>query len=217
MSVVDLSMSKKEEEEIKLETITDTIREEILQFAKNFKTSWIGLGRHLYAVWQDKMYKGWGYEKFEDYTKEELGMKKSLCMKLLKTYLFIEQEEPVYLNKKFLQNRAPINVPGYDEVDVLRLAKKKKELTVSDYTKLRREIFDKGLNATDARKELTAIIKERKQIDPEEERQQRNEAAIKKMINAIESFKKDMEALKLIPYELIEQIGELKEKLAQQI
>ncbi len=217
MSVVDLSMSKKEEAEIKLETITDTIRGEILQYAKDFKTSWIGLGRHLYAVWQDKMYRGWGYEKFEDYTKQELGMKKSLCMKLLKTYLFIEQEEPVYLHKEFVRDREPVNVPGYDEVDVLRLAKKKKELTASDYAKLRREIFDKGTNATDARKELTAIIKERKQVDPEEERQQRNEAAIKKMINAIEAFKKDMEVLKLIPYDIIEEIKRVKEKLESQI
>ena len=213
MSVVDLSISKKEEEQINLETISDTIREDILQYAKDFKTSWVALGRHLYAVWQDKMYHAWGYEKFEDYTAEELGMKKTMCMKLLKTYLFIEQEEPIYLQEDFVQTREAVNVPGYDAIDVLRLAKSKKEVSAEDYFKLRKDVFDKGMDAAEVRKDLAAIIKERKQIDPEEERQQRNEAAIKKMINAIESFKKDMETLKLIPYELIEEVVGLQEKL----
>jgi len=217
MSVVDLSISKKKEEENKLEAINDSIREEILAYSKDFKTSWLNLGRHLYAVWQDKLYHAWGYDKFEDYTEKELGIKKSLCLKLLKTYLFIEQDEPLYLEKDFGQEREAINVPGYDAMDALRLAKSKKELLAEDYAKLRSDVFDKGVDASVVRKDLASLMKERKPVDPEEERDRRNEAAIKKFINAIELFKKDMESLKLIPDNLVEQAKELKGQLEGQI
>ncbi len=217
MAVVDLSISKKKEEENKLEFINDTLREEVLEYSKNFKISWLNLGRHLYAIWQDKLYHSWGYEKFEDYTEKEVGIKKSLCLKLLKAYLFVEQDEPAYLEKNFSQIRKAVNVPGYDAVDVLRLAKSKKELLADDYAKLRGDVFERGVEASEARKDLTAMMKERKPVDPEEEREQRNQTAIKKLIGAIEAFKKDMEVLKLIPGNIIEEVKELKGKLEGQI
>lgn len=217
MSVVDLAISKKEQEKIKLEGINNKIRDEIIEYTKNFKIAWLNLGRHLYAVWQDKLYHGWGFEKFEDYTQKELGLKKSICLKLLKAYLFVETDEPLYLEKDFSQNREAVKVPGYEEMGVLRLAKAKKEILAQDYAKLRHEAFEKGAAAADLRKDLTAIIKERKPVDPEEERELRNEQAIKKLITAIESFKKDMESLKLIPAEIIEEVKTLKGKLQSQI
>ena len=217
MPVVDLSISKKEQEKIKLEGINNKIRDEIVEYTKNFKISWLNLGRHLYAVWQDKLYHGWGFEKFEDYTEKELGLKRSICLKLLKAYLFIETDEPLYLEKDFSQNREAVKVPGYEEVGVLRLAKAKKEILAQDYAKLRHDAFEKGAVAADLRRDLTAIMKERKPVDPEEERELRNEQAIKKLITAMDSFKKDMEALKLIPAEIIEEIKTLKGKLQSQI
>lgn len=217
MSVVDLSISRKEEAEIKLETVSSRIRGEILDYTKNFKIAWLNLGRHLYAVYQDKMYFEWGYQKFEEYTEKELGLKKSICLKLLKAYLFIETDEPVYLEKDFAQNREPFKVPGYEEVDVLRLARGKKELLAQDYAKLRGDIFERGLSAAAARKDLTALMKERKPVDPEEEREQRSAQAIKKFITAVETFKKDMETLKLIPGDLIEEVKVLKRKLERVI
>ncbi len=217
MSVVDLSISKKEEEQNKLETINDTIREEILEYAKDFKTSWVNLGRHLYAVWQDKLFYAWGYEKFEDYTEREIGLKKSLCLKLLKAYLFVEQDEPAYLEQDFRQRRQAVQVPHYDAVDVLRLAKRKKELLADDYAKLRSEVFERGVDASKARKDLTSLIKERKLVDPEEEREQRNRTAIKKFMTALEMFKRDMETLKLIPNDILEEVQQLRRKIESQV
>jgi hypothetical protein len=53
------------------------------------------LGQNLYTAWRDKLYYTWGFEKFEDYTQEELGFKKQLAIKLLKTYFFLEQEAKI--------------------------------------------------------------------------------------------------------------------------
>lgn len=217
MTVVELAISKKEQENIKLDGINNKIRDEIVEYTKDFKISWLNLGRHLYAVWQDKLFYGWGFEKFEDYTEKELGLKKSICLKLLKAYLFIETDEPLYLEKDFSQNREAVKVPGYEEVGVLRLAKAKKEILADDYAKLRHEAFEKGAVAADLRKDLTAIMKERKPVNPEEEREIRNEMAIKKLLTAIENFKRDMEVLKLIPANLLEEIQAWKGKLEKVI
>ena len=217
MEVVDLSISKKKEEENKLTYVDDTIRGQILEYAKDFKTSWLNLGRHIYSVWQDKLYHAWGYDKFEDYTEKELGITKQISMKLFKAYIFIEEDEPSYLKPSFRDDREPHRIPDYDAVNVLRLAKNRKELNKDDYQKLRSEVFERGSDASAVRKELTALIKERKQVDPDEEREQRSQSAIKKAFNALVLFKKDMETLKLIPGDILEEAKELMNKLEQQI
>jgi len=213
IQVVDLSISKKELDGIKLETIRDTIRDEVQEYAKNFKTVWLKLGRHLFAIHQDNMYHAWGFEKFEDYTEKELGMPKALAQKLLKAYLFVEQEEPVYLEADFSRDRAPAQVPNYDGIDVLRLAKRKKELLANDYKKLRDDVFERGTPAAEIRKDLTALIKERKPIDPEEEREKHQQGMIRKFITALESFRKDAEHHLLVSDDVLGELDRLKKNL----
>lgn len=199
------------------DVIADEMREKVLNHAKDFKTSWVALGQTLHAIWQDKYFYGWGYDKFEYYTESELGLKKSLCLKLLKNYLFLEQEEPNYLSKEFKQENDALKVPNYDAIDVLRMARKKPELLKTDYQKIRKDIFDKGKNASLVRKDLTALIKERKVVDPDEEREQRNCASIKKLLSSLQSFKKDMETLKLIDHDVLETAKALMNKLETQV
>ncbi|MFT5169892.1 MAG: hypothetical protein ACI9F2_000597 [Lysobacterales bacterium] len=217
MTVVDLSISKKKEDANHTDMLGDRMREDILEYAKDFKTSWVSLGRHLYAIHQDKMFHAWGFEKFENYVEDELGLKKSLCLKLLKAYLFIETDEPQYLEKGFTAHNDTLNVPNYDAIDVLRTAKSKKELIADDYDHLRKFVFDKGKDAGEVRKELGVMMKERKHVDPEEERDNRNEKAIKKMISALGTFSKDMDALKLIRADLVEEAKGLMSKLSQEV
>jgi len=201
----------------KSDIINDTIREQLLEHSKSFKTSWLSLGQTLYSVWRDKLYHSWGFEKFEHYTERELGIKKQVSMRLLKTYLFLEEDEPDYLNKGFAEERDAAKVPGYEEINVLRLARQNKDLMKDDYRQIKKSVFDKGKNASVLRKELTALMKERKPIDPEEERDKRNELAIKKLVSALSSFEKDMEVLKLIPGDLIEDAKKLLKSLKGQV
>ena len=77
-----------------------SVRHLALRSAKNFKTSWVELGRALYTVWKDKCYKAWGYITFDAYTAKEIGIKKQTAMKLLKSYYFLEKEEPAVLNEE---------------------------------------------------------------------------------------------------------------------
>ena len=201
----------------KTDVTSELLRSQILDYSKDFKTSWVNLGQALYSVWRDKLYCAWGYDKFEYYTEQEVGLHKQTSLKLLKTYFFVESEEPAYLKKEFSQTREAVQVPGYEAVNVLRLAKQKKELHKDDYVKLRKDVFDKGKDASVIRKDLTTLMKERKPVDPEEEREKRNEAAIRKLYDALNSFKKDMEVLKLIPDNIIKDADDLMDKLESQL
>ena len=193
--------------------LTDALRGELAEHAKAFKTSWVYLGQGLYSVWRDKMHQGWGYEKFEDYAANELGFKKPLAMKLVKTYFFVEQEEPAYLKKEFSETRGAAVVPGYESLDVLRLAHRRKELNRADYVGLRKAIFEKGKDSSAVRKDLTALIKERKQVDPDQERAARHQQSVKRFLNALKTFKQDMETLKLIEADIIAEAEGLLNKL----
>ena len=188
---------------------SEELREHIAQHAKDFKLSWVQLGQGLYSIWRDKLYHSWGFEKFEDYVIRELGLKKPLALKLVKTYFFVEQDEPVYLKEEFAETRDTVNVPSYESLDVLRLARGRKELNREDYTKLRKDVFEKGKDASLVRKDLTAMIKERKQVDPEAARDARHEQSVRRLVAALRSFKKDMETLKLADPEIIEEAEEL--------
>ena len=192
---------------------SEELRAHVAQHAKDFKLSWVLLGQGLYSIWRDKLYHSWEFEKFEDYCVRELGLKKPLALKLVKTYFFVEQDEPVYLKKEFSETRETANIPSYEGLDVLRLARTRKELTREDYTKLRKDIFEKGKEASIVRKDLTAIIKERKKIDPEQAREARHEQSVRRLVAALRSFKKHMETLKLVEPGIIEEAEGLLKRL----
>ncbi len=196
---------------------SELLRSQIRKHSKSFKTSWVNLGQALYSVWKDKLFYAWGYDKFEYYVEQEVGLPKQLSLKLLKSYFFLEQEEPDYLKREFNEARDASKVPGYEAVNVLRLAKQRKDLLKDDYLKLKRAVFDKGKNASLVRQDLMAILRERKAIDPEAERDKRNELAIRKLVNALNSFKMDMEVLKLISDDIVDEAKQLMTKLEKQL
>lgn len=217
MNVVDISVSKKKEVDNKTDFVGDKIRSEILEYAKDFKRSWLHLGRHLYAVWQDKLFFQWGYKNFDEYADKEIGIKKSVCLKLCKAYLFLEEHEPAYLDDHFTDSREPVKVPSVEAIDVLRYARGQKQVTKEDYRQIRSDIFDKGKDAREVRRDLTALIRERTDVDTDEERDRRNAAAIRKLFYALGSFKKDMETLKLISPDVLERAKKLMQELEREL
>ena len=74
----------------------NSLRYQTLQSARRFKSSWIELGQYLQTVWREKHYKNWGYMSFESYCAKEIAIKNSTALKLLRSYYFLEREEPVF-------------------------------------------------------------------------------------------------------------------------
>ena len=194
-----------------------SLRHHILENAKNFKVSWVELGRALYTVWKDKLYKDWGYSTLDAYTGKEIGIRKQTAMKLLKSYYFLEKEEPQYLKQEYIQN-APVSiVPSYESVDILRQAKGKKNLDAQDYAGLKKEIFEDGKDAREVKKELSTLIRERKELDPEEVSEKRRFNTVRRFLGTLKALKQELEIAKLLPASLIKEINALVSKLEDEL
>ena len=190
-----------------------SLRYHILESAKNFKCSWIELGRSFYSVWKDKMYKEWGYVNFDVYVSREIGIRKQTAMKLLKSYYFLEKEEPQYLKKDYAELSQAANIPSYESVDILRQAKNKKVLDENDYKNLKKEIFEKGRDAQELKKNLGVIIRQRQEMEPEEAQEKRKLNMLKRLIGQLRMLKQEAEVLKMLPMPLIKELDTLIKKI----
>jgi hypothetical protein len=200
--------------EEKMESLdSSSLRYHVLDSARKFKSSWIELGRSLYSVWKDKMYKEWGYASFDIYASREIGIRKQTAMKLLKSYYFLEKEEPQYLKGDSAQGSPPANIPSYESVDILRQAKNKKALDEEDYNSLKKEIFEKGRDAKELKKSLGVIIRQRQEMDPEEAREKRKQATVRRILGQLRALKQETEFLKMLPMPIIKEIDALIKKI----
>ncbi|MFH0764223.1 MAG: hypothetical protein V1927_04405 [Candidatus Omnitrophota bacterium] len=191
----------------------DSIRYKILRSAKDFKTSWVELGQALYSVWRDKSYKEWGYLTFDAYTSKEIGIKKQTAMKLLKSYFFLEKEEPIYLQKSFAESSDPSRLATYESVNLLRLAKNKKTLDKDDYAGLKESILEMGKDAREVKKDITTLMRQREELEPEEARKKRKTAVIKRLLTALKTLKNDLETSKMLPVSTIKDVANLIHKI----
>jgi len=195
----------------------DSFRYQVLEGVKKFKTSWIDLGQALYAVHKDKLYKQWGFLTFEAYISKEVNIQKQTAIKLLKSYYFLEKEEPTYLDKGFIESGAAASLPNYETVNVLRLAKNRKELDGKDYESLKKDVLQKGREAKDVRRELTALIRQREDITPEEARKKKVQTALKRYLAILKSLKRDLEISKLVSAGILKDADALIKKLEAEI
>jgi len=204
--------------EQKMENLDEnSLRFHILQSAKSFKTSWIDLGRALHSVWKDKLYKGWGYSTMEAYTAREIGIKKPTAMKLLKSYYFLEKEEPGYLKKDYSNSANAASLPHYESINLLRLAKNKKALGHEDYASLKKSIFEKGKEAPQVRKDLSTIMRQREELEPQEARQKIKMVTVKRFLGILKALKQEIEISKLVSASVIKETANLITKLESEI
>lgn len=189
----------------------DSFRYKVLNSAKSFKSSWIELGQGLYSVYKDKMYREWGYSGFDIYCQKELGIKKETSLKLLRSYYFIEREEPQLL--KDGNDKTPAEIPNYEAVNVLRLAKNRKTLQDEDYKNLRESVFEKAKDAKDVRREFRSMLEALKENDPVEERDKRRRNYISRLITNLKSIKKEIGLAKLLPSGVLGEIEKIINKL----
>jgi len=187
----------------------DSLRYHLLLSAKNFKTSWVELGRSLYSVWKDKLYKEWGYADFDNYTGREIGIRKQTALKLLRSYYFLEKEEPAYLRQDYAESSKASCVPGYESIDLLRLAKNKKELDSQDYADLKKAIFEKGKDSRQIRRDLNAIVRQRQELEPEQAYNKRRLSTVRRFLGTLKSLQKEIELSKLLPAPIIKEASAL--------
>jgi len=202
--------------QIKNHEVVNKLRERAQSLCKDFKVSWVQLGQTLHAIEEDKLYHAWGFEKLEDYTIKELGFDKNMAIKLLKGYDYLVDEQPAYLEKTYPDARQTSRVASIDEINLLRLARGKKDLMDTDHDQLKKKVFEKGEVIGALKKDLTSLMRERKPVDPAAEREKRKRNLILSLIRSLQDFQADMKSSKLVPYELIKEAEDLLNKLKAQ-
>ncbi len=201
-----------------VETGKESLRQKTLEAAKRHKASWIELGQFLFTIHKDKLFKEWGYLVFETYCKKELGIKETTAAKLLKSYSFLEKEEPTLASTaRFMEEDAPKAVPHYESVNLLRLAKENKNLTSGDFADLRESVIQYAQEPKEVRAQVKKFLSDREIKDPAEVRRSRRNAAIKRLVTLLSSTKRQLESEGLLPGYIIKQITELASKLEDQI
>jgi hypothetical protein len=194
-----------------------SFRHHVLKTAKDFKLSWIALGQALYTVWKDKVYKNWGFASIEGYATKEIGIKKLTVMKLLRSYYFLEKEEPGYLAKEYTESASPAAVPTYEAIDLLRKAKGKKTLDQTDYTNFKKDIFEKGKDIQQVKRDLTTLIRQRKELDPHKEKQRTKTLTIRRFLVTLKSMKREIEITHLLPASILKETESLIKKLEAEV
>ena len=203
---------------VAVETGKEALRQKTQDAAKRHKASWIELGQYLYTIHKDKMYKEWGYLVFETYCKKELGIKETTAAKLLKSYSFLEKEEPrLASTEHFMEESSTKAVPHYESVNLLRLAKENKNLTTNDFADLRESVIQHAKEPKEVRAQVKKMLSEHEVKDPAEVRRTRRNAAIRRLVTILSSTKRELESDGLLPAYLIKQISELAGKLEDQI
>ncbi|MBD3426909.1 MAG: hypothetical protein GF409_06730 [Candidatus Omnitrophica bacterium] len=194
-----------------------SIRYNVLEQAKGFKTSWIALGQMLFSVWKDKLYREWGYQQFDSYVSKEIGVRKQTAAKLLRSYSFLEKEEPRYLSRDFVEGAQASSVPTYESVDLLRRANDNKDLDRKDYAKIRKYVLEEGKDASDVRKDLTKMIKENRDIDDEQEKMRRRRTVLKRFVSTLKSVRKEIKYSKVLPQSILQDAERLIERIEAEI
>ena len=194
----------------KLQTLDQhSYRYRVLETCRRFKTSWIELGESLFACHRDKMYLEWGFTTFEGYCAKELGIKQVTAAKLLKSYHFLESEEPSYIEKVRGEVVPEEKHPDLESVNLLRLARNNKKFDEGQYRKIRKQVLDDAREPQDVRKEIRLLSDAGPQKKPDEVRAERRQKFLKSLFRQLENYKLEAMANKFLPPKLIDALDEL--------
>ena len=202
---------------IEKDSLSGSLRQQTLDAAKRHKASWIELGQYLGTIYKDKLYKVWSFLSFEAYCMKELGIKQTTAAKLLKSYQFLEKEEPCLADNRYQESAEPRVVPHYESVNLLRLAKENQQLTPHDYADLRESVIDEGREPKEVRAQVKKMLSEKEDKNPDEARRTRRHTTIKRLVTFLQSAQRQLEADKLVPAYLLRQMTELADKLEGQL
>jgi hypothetical protein len=168
---VSANTLRKIDEQLK-ELNPESIRYQVLVSVRLFRSTWIDLGRLLTEVAYGGDYKDWGYDTFEAYCGNELGLKKPTVKKLMVSYTYMQRNEPDRLQAYEDRDQAapPPEIPDYRTVELLQKARETDDLDEEQKQNFHRIAFEDGGDETILRKEIRGAmssVQEESDLSPE--------------------------------------------------
>ena len=184
-----------------------TLRFSALEAARDFKSTWVRLGQILYAIYKDRNYKEWGFSTFDGYCKKEIDIRKNTAVKLLKSYYFLEENEPELIKDQSISGGSggprPAVIPDFESINALRLAQKNKFLTPSDYADFRRDVFEGVKDHSEINKAIAIKVHSRKEAEVDGTDNNRGQTVIKRIITTLKALRTELKARRDVPKNLI--------------
>ena len=191
-----------------------SLRYEGLTAARDFKASWIALGRVLFQISNHRSYKEWRYLTFDAYCVKEIGIQPLTAKKLLRSYLFLERHEPAVLETEATPGLPPTNYPTYEAVDVLRQAKETARLPEPAYRELRERVFERGEEAPALRKQLRVVIQRAQPPEAREASEERAQRALlRRLVGTLRTVQRVAAAARLLSASLQRDLQRLIDQL----
>jgi len=101
----------------------EKLRQDAMKALRRHKSGWIGLGKSLVEVQAGGQWKDWGFEKFWDYAKEELGLTIMTAKEMMTAYEYVLENEPSVLNT--IEGNEDAYIPDYHTIATLSKAKER--------------------------------------------------------------------------------------------
>jgi len=143
----------------------EELRQDAMKALRRHKSGWIGLGKALVEVQSGDKWKDWGFDKFWDYAKEELGLTIMTAKEMMTAYEYILENEPATLN--IIESNEDVYVPDYHTIATLSKAKDRIGEDKADV--VRDTLFNAtGENAVQANRDAKDLLSDASKKDGEE-------------------------------------------------
>jgi len=146
---------------MKIDTLLGELDEHSMRYqalfaVRKFRTSWLELGRHLTEIAYGGDYKQWGFEDFETYVAQELGLKKPTVRKLMVSYQYMQKHanQIVADTDAAGEEQPPPHMPDYKTVEVLNNLRARVDVDQQEKDRFHNQAFDASINEDELRKEM---------------------------------------------------------------
>jgi hypothetical protein len=158
-----------------------SMRRRVLECARQFKSSWVELGRMLSEVKRDALWREWGFKSFDAYCAKELFIRKATADKLTLSYGFIERHEPSVARGGGDAEARP--APSFEVIEVLSRAEASGRLPEDGWREMREDIFERPPTPAALSRQLSEKYgpEPRSEPPPEEERLTRLAAVARRL------------------------------------
>ncbi len=138
-----------------------TLRHQVMLALRQFRASWIELGRLLNDVVYGGDYKEWGYDDFEVYCARELGLKKPTVQKLMISYNYMKKYESKRLHdfEDDKEKAAVSGIPDFQTVELLDRVRRREEMPEEKMEELHRKAFESDAEDPEIRREIRQYLR----------------------------------------------------------
>jgi len=197
----------------------ESLRYQVLSAVQKFKGNWLDLGRFIALVQKKQLFKEWDYTTFDSYCTRELKLRQATVGKLLKSYMFLKKEEPVYLSRKLDGEDESGQIPDYESVNVLRMARAKKAISEDEYDRLRSAVFNDETEPREIGRQYRSLLQSARaaEMDPEEAWRRKRRESLKKILSSLRTMKNTVELSHLLRADGIDMLKKLIEQVEEEL